>query len=828
MDSNPVKGRKLKSCVRKQSGPAAGWRFWRLRLLALLGMPVVFFGVLELGLRLAGFGHPTGFLLPSSNQGQPTLVQNNQFGWRFFGAQMSRLPHAISIARDKAPGTVRIFVLGESAAFGDPQPRYGLPRMLEAMLELRHPGVKYEVVNAAMTGINSHAIVPIARDCARAGGDVWVIYMGNNEVVGPFGAGTVFGPQAPPWPLVRASLALKATRTGQLLDSAREALAKPPPGKSEWGGMMMFLNQQVRASDPHMARVYGNFERNLADIIRAGRDNGARVVVSTVAVNLKDCAPFASLHRPDLSAAQRAEWETRFKAGVAAQQSGQLREAEGQFRAAAQIDDAFAELRFRLGQCALALGEAGEARDQFAAARDLDALRFRCDSRLNDLIRQAGANREAEGIVLADAERALAATSPDALPGDNAFYEHVHPTFEGNYVLARAIAEQVERVLPQATVSSRPWPEMAECARRLARTDRARQLAFSEMLGRLSDPPFTFQLNHREQQLHWTGLARSLPPTDSPEALRDARRACENALLAWPDDALLYQELAELKQAQGDPAGAAAAATRSLALLPSNQECRLELGLARAKQQHYAEAAEAFQRVFELDPQDVWGRQNLAICLGKLGRRDEAIRQFRRALAIKPRFGLAWLGLGQVYEEAGRRQEAEECYRQALANPIHRAGELTTLAHFCQGRGWLAAACTNYAEAIELSPSDSQLRLEAGLALSALDRHAEAAQRFAEAIQLAPGLGQAHFLRGLELGKLEKPGEAEPEFREAARLMPEVAEARLNLGITLYRQEKLAEALQVFDQVLQMNPTNALALQYLQALHARTSQVPAR
>jgi len=800
-------------------------RPWRLRLAVMFGAPVLFFGLLELGLRLAGFGHPTAFLLPSSNQGQPTLVQNNQFGWRFFGARMSRLPQAISIPRDKPPGTVRIFVFGESAAFGDPQPRFGLSRVLEALLEGRHPGTKFETVNAAMTGIGSHAIVPIARDCARAGADVWVIYMGNNEVVGPFGAGTVFGPQAPPWPIVRASLALKATRTGQLLDSVREALEKPPLGKSEWGGMMMFLGQQVRASDPRMGRVYANFQRNLADIIRAGHDRGAAVVVSTVAVNLKDCAPFASLHRVGLPEEQRAQWEALFKAGVSAQRAGQWLEAQGQLRRAAQMDDSFADLRFRLGQCALVLGEVAEARDQFTAARDLDTLRFRCDSTLNGLIRQVAANREGERVLLADAEQSMAASSPEGLPGAQAFYEHVHPTFEGNYVLARALAEQVERVLPATVANSGlPWPQAAECARRLAYTERARQLGVSEILGRLTDPPFIFQANHEEQVRHWTSVARSLPPTDSAEALQGARKACEAALRVAPEDAFLCQELAELEQAQGDSAGAAAAARRSLSLLPGNQECWMLLGLALVKQGSYPDAAAAFRRVAELDPQDVWGRQNLALCLGKMGRREDAIREFQRELAIKPRFGLGWLGLGQAYEEAGRRGEADECYRRALANPIHRADELTTLARFCQSRGWLEAAGTNFAAAIELDPSNSQLRFEAGLVLAALGRHAEAAQRYAEAVQLSPGLTQAHFLRGVELGKLDKPGEAEPEFREAARLMPELVEARLNLGITLYRQEKWVEARQEFEQVLERSPTNALAARYVQALRERAAR----
>ena len=69
------------------------------------------------------------------------------------------------------------------------------------------------------------------------------------------------------------------------------------------------------------------------------------------------------------------------------------------------------------------------AQKEFAAARDLDALRFRCDSRLNEIIRQ-----QAEGdVALADGERALAEASPSGIPGAEFFYEHVHLTFQGNY-----------------------------------------------------------------------------------------------------------------------------------------------------------------------------------------------------------------------------------------------------------------------------------------------------------------------------------------------------------------------------------------------------------
>ena len=58
--------------------------------------PVLCLAILELGLRLAGYGYPTVFLLPHDFGVKRLLVQNNQFGWRFFGEQMARTPASAS------------------------------------------------------------------------------------------------------------------------------------------------------------------------------------------------------------------------------------------------------------------------------------------------------------------------------------------------------------------------------------------------------------------------------------------------------------------------------------------------------------------------------------------------------------------------------------------------------------------------------------------------------------------------------------------------------------------------------------------------------------
>jgi tetratricopeptide (TPR) repeat protein len=773
-----------------------GWKLWFFRLLAFIAAPAVFLALCELGLRLAGFGYPAEFLLPSFHNGRKTFIQNNKFGWRFFGPQLNRLPYPLSISQPKLPGTTRIFVFGESAAKGDPQPAFGLPQMLQAMLSLRHPGARFEVENAAMTAINSHVILPIARDCAAMDGDIWVIYMGNNEVVGPFGAGTVFGGQTPPLPLIRGALALKATRVGQLLDSLRQWMQKSS-SRREWEGMEMFLNEQVRAKDPRMDAVYRNFARNLADIIQTGRQAGVGIVVSTVAVNLKDCAPFASEHRPGLSESARAKWEQFYQLGIAAQLAKNNEVAAARFREAAQIDDSFAELPFRQAGCALALGRISEARQDFLKARELDTLRFRCDNRLNELARQAASNRQPERVLLADAERACAEQSPDGLPGDNLFYEHVHLNFMGNYLLARTIAEQVEKLLPEPTVRSaaaaRPWPSVADCARRLAWNDWSRMEDVEIILSRLQEPPFTGQLNHDAQWQHLLALLDQLRPATSPQGIRQALKSCEAALAQAPEDPSLLDQLACLQQLSGDLPATAATLRRSLDLLPSSEIDWELLGEILARLNQPEAAVDAFRRAIALDSQAVPPLVNLAQIVAALGRREEAVREYRRAVSVQPRFSLAWMGLGELYEKSGRQAEADECYHEALANHFF-PWELVKLARFCQKHGWLEAAATNYAAAIQVNPSDAQLRMDAGQNLITLKRYAEAGGQFSEALQL----------------------------------QPELLEARLNLGLALMNLGREAEALARFEEVLQRSPTNAAALKAAQFLRAKSSSAAKR
>ena len=147
-------------------------------------IPLLVIGGLELGLRLAGYGYPTNFFVKTKISGKDYYVPNDRFGYRFFPPALARTPVSLRMAVKKPANTYRIFVFGESAAMGDPDPTFGDWRYLQVLLHERFPGTDFEVVCVAMTAINSHVILPIARECARRDGDLWIIYMGNNEMVG--------------------------------------------------------------------------------------------------------------------------------------------------------------------------------------------------------------------------------------------------------------------------------------------------------------------------------------------------------------------------------------------------------------------------------------------------------------------------------------------------------------------------------------------------------------------------------------------------------------------------------------------------------------------
>jgi tetratricopeptide (TPR) repeat protein len=782
-------------------------------LIALL-LPLLFLLAVELALRLLGHGHETAFFLEAKRGDETVLIDNAKFGWRFFPAAVARTPEPVAVPARKAPGVCRVFVFGESAAMGDPDPAVGLPRMLQAMLETRFPGRRFEVVNAAMTAINSHVVREIARECAGLEGDVWVIYMGNNEVVGPFGGGTVFGPQAPSLRAVRFAVWLKRTRIGQWLAGLQK------PALTEWEGMEMFLRQQVRHDSPRLKTVHAHFAENLRDIIQAGVNSGAQVVLSTVAVNLRDSPPFASQHLHPPDAATSNEWRTLYLRGLEAAQAGKAADALAVFEKARALgsNDTHAALRFQIARAAEAAGMTRLAAAQFNAAREFDTLRFRADDAINAAIR---AHSNAPGVTLVDAAGLLGARCSNGIAGAEVFHEHVHFNFDGNFALARALFDAVVPRLPAAIreQARAAEPTRADCARRLGWNEWKERGVLEEVRKRLQQPPFSTQFDAARRDAELAARIDALSLRLTPERLREIATDYHAAIARAPEDWVLREDAAKLLAELGDHAAAIGQWQAVAKLLPHDAQPEFHLGNLVEASGRAKEATGHFRSALRLKPDMVEARNGLALLLAADGDATGARREWELALRQKPRFSEGRVNYGQFLGSLGDTTGARREYERALRDNPNSSAAHVNLGKLLSAAGDKTAAAVHYRAALRIDSRHAIAHFNLGNVLLATAPE-EAAGHYRAATTFKPDFAEARHALAMELARQGKIEDAIGQFAELVRQRPAMVEARFNHGVALAKARRFDEAAREFSETLRLEPGHARAREFLDKARA--------
>ena len=588
---------------------AASLSLWKKLVLGLTVAVVIgvcCFGLLEGGLRLFGFGHSTAFFREvSDGQGRLWWRENREVTAPYFPPQLIRRPQAIRLPEPKPANTYRIFVLGSSAAMGDPEPAFSLARQLELLLKTAYPEIHFEVVNAGITAINSHVVRSLARDCAKLQPDLFIVYEGNNEVIGPYGPGTVFSPFLGSSTAIAAGKLIKSTRTGQLLAMLARRTKPEKTELGDWGGMQMFLKNEIDRDDPRLVTTQALFRENLRAIANFGRSAGASVFLCTVLTNQKDFAPFQSRHRPGLSADEQAKWQALFDEGQRAVESGDDVTAEAKFRAALAGDDHFAELHFQLGRLCLRQNRTNEAREFLQQALDLDVLRFRTDSRLNQTIRELASER---GVTVVDLAAAAEKHSTSGVVGDEFLYEHVHLNFQGTYLLARELFAQTSADLVKtgkinAVKAETEIMPLAEARRRLAYSTYEQAMIIKELQARFAKAPFTAQSdNLTRQKIYAERSEVAMRMIARPETRDGLEIFYTQALAQSPDDWMLQRNTGMALVGLGLPERALPLLLRATAIIPDDPDTLFALATAQRKLGQVEAAEKTFAQLRELEP----------------------------------------------------------------------------------------------------------------------------------------------------------------------------------------------------------------------------------
>jgi tetratricopeptide (TPR) repeat protein len=675
------------------------WVGFGLRLLRRLAVAaavlVILFAVMELVAYRYFPGRSTRFLLDGeSDGGKPAWTDNQFFPYRFFSERIARAPLPIVALKTPRPGTLRICLLGGSEAMGAPDPSFGLGRQLEFMLHSRYPNHPVEVINMALDGGNSHVLREVARDLKRLEPDAVIVLTGNDEVAGPYGPASGLGRFQHGAHIIRPMVLFSRTRLSQLCIATVNRLFPARVDLQAWRSQEpATLKGRIPPEDPRLKTVFRLFRDNLASILRGASESSPVVIVCTVPVNLRDCAPFATSYLEEESAAQQVR-ET-LRAAIAAEAATNRIEAARLYADVIRRQPSHAEALFRAARLALQENRTAEAAALFSRARDADALRLRADSRLNAIIRECSSD---SSVSLLDAEALFAIRSPQGIPGRELFLDHIHFTFEANHLLASALLDRLEFLRtfdpePSGAIPSpeilagdmlyNPWGQAAQLDAVIdlqIRPPFRRQLDHAETLVRLNQekqrrdalvaaisPPNTRAIFARRQASRpndpWLATRVAWGLLDKP-SLGRAEAAAQTAYRHWPHRFDVRALLALVHTLQGQDAAP------GIDFLCGKEPDRgyfdvalaIQIGRELAKERKYAQARPWFEYALRRDSWNSEAAIALATTLYKLKEPEAAIGLLQDAIERNPDNPLLWEEIASLYCINGNWHMATECF----------------------------------------------------------------------------------------------------------------------------------------------------------------------
>lgn len=521
----------------------------------VLSLPVVLLGLSEAGLRLAGYGHDLESLFIPSPQQPAYLQANPRVVTRFFVDPAQAPSVSIETAyfrAQKAPGTLRVFVQGESSAAGFP---YGLGAALAGALDQRleraFPGREVEVISTALAAVNSYALLDFADEIIAQQPDAVLVYVGHNEYLGILGVGSTLRVAASPL-LTRAFLDVRELRLFQvmsrLLGRGGTQAVEGSPAVADTLMERVAGERSIPLDSETYRAGLEQFDANLRRLLARYRAAGVPVFVGTLVSNERDQLPLAVLSGAEADSAGAAK-----TAYLAAQDT----EAAGNYAA---------------------------AREGYAWARDLDPLRFRAPSQFNAVIATAA---QASDATVVDVHAAFVEASEHELVGNELLLEHVHPNLDGYFLLADAYFDaMVARGIP-----GRPEVELSDGEARadLPVSEVDRLFGEYKVLRIKSGWPFAPT---------WTA-PQLPPPASEPERLA---QDLYFERISWPE---AQDQLRRHYQATGDRAGYARVTTILADAFPFAGQLQFQSAAALIQLERPADALRYSRRAVELEPRSV-------------------------------------------------------------------------------------------------------------------------------------------------------------------------------------------------------------------------------
>lgn len=429
----------------KKASPSLPKQKTRIFYAILVLIPILFFILLEIGLRLGNYGNDIPLFVTFEENADYYKI-NPDLGQRYFPSSGVK-PLASQtdfFLKQKPAQSFRIFVLGGSSAAGYPYLYNGnIGSILRNILNAHYPENHIEVISMAMPAVSSYTVRDVALELGDYDPDLLLVYAGHNEFYGGLGLGSTENVGNSIW-LVHLYLGLRPYKTFQLLRNGiaylKQKLQSTGDRQEKPGGTLMarmVKDRHISYGSHLFHKAADVFETNMSGVANFCRERKIPLLIGSLVSNIRDHRPFVDVFE---DGTPKGDWKNTFYTAETLFQQQKYQQALETLQQCIHLDSLPASQYFLMGEIYEALADSANAYTAFYKAKEFDGLRFRASENVNERIQQLS---KIEGVRYVPTREAFEANSPGKIPGKTLLLEHLHPNLNGYALIAKKYAEAI-------------------------------------------------------------------------------------------------------------------------------------------------------------------------------------------------------------------------------------------------------------------------------------------------------------------------------------------------------------------------------------------------